>query len=115
MINLVVNNTRIYAGGFDFSEDAYADDGLLDVVLFTAHTDYLARYLLAMRHNPDRIRNLSDDLHRRSMHIQGARFDIHLSRPEPTQVDGEESTDSAHLQVSVIQRAFRIKIPAEPV
>jgi diacylglycerol kinase family enzyme len=115
MINLVVNNTRIYAGGFDFSEDAYADDGLLDVVLFTAHTDYLARYLLAMRHNPDRIRNLSDDLHRRSMHVQGKRFDIQLSRPEPTQVDGEESHDSAHLELSVVQRAFRIKIPAEPV
>jgi diacylglycerol kinase family enzyme len=49
------------------------------------------------------------------MHVQGKRFDIQLSRPEPTQVDGEESHDSAHLELSVVQRAFRIKIPAEPV
>jgi diacylglycerol kinase family enzyme len=115
MINLVINNTRIYAGGFDFSEDAYADDGLLDIVLFTAHTDYLARYLLAMRHNPDRIRKLSDELHRRSMQAQGRRLDIRLSRPVPMQADGEELPDSAHLEVTVAQHAFRIKIPAEPV
>ncbi len=115
MINLVINNTRIYAGGFDFSEDAYADDGLLDIVLFTAHTDYLARYLLAIRQMPHRVRKLSDELHRRSMHAQGKRLDITLSRPAPMQVDGEERPDSTHLEVSVRQHAFRIKIPAEPV
>jgi diacylglycerol kinase family enzyme len=115
MLNLVVNNTRIYAGGFDFSEDAYADDGLLDVVLFTAHSDYLARYLLAMRHNPHRIRQLSDDLHRRSMQVQCRRLSIRLSRPESIQVDGEEWPDRAALDVGVVRHALRIRIPAEPV
>ena len=115
MLNLVVNNTRIYAGDFDFSADAYADDGLLDVVLFTAHTDYLARYLLAIRHNPARVRELSDDLHRRSMHTQGRRLTIRLSRSEPAQVDGEEFPGGTTFNVGVVQRALRIKIPAELV
>jgi diacylglycerol kinase family enzyme len=74
MINLVVNNTRIYAGDFDFSIDAYPDDGLLDIVLFTDHADYLTRYLLAIRHNPDKIREYSDELHRRSLHISYSHF-----------------------------------------
>jgi len=115
MLNLVINNTRIYAGDFDFSAEAYADDGQLDVVLFAAHTDYLARYLLAIRHNPARVRELSDDLHRRSMHTQGRRIAIRLSRPEPAQVDGEEFPGGVTFAVGVVQRALRIKVPAELV
>lgn len=115
MLNLVINNTRIYAGSFDFSEDAYADDGLLDVVLFTAHSDYLARYLLALRHNPQHVRQLSEELHRRSMHMQGRRISIRLSQPEPVQVDGEELSDRAELDVGIAPRIFRIKIPASPI
>jgi diacylglycerol kinase (ATP) len=115
MLNVVINNTRIYAGDFDFSADAHADDGLLDVVLFTDHTDYLARYLLAIRHNSARVREWSADLHRRSRHVQGRRISIRLSRAESAQIDGEEMPDGAAFDVDVAPRALHIKIPAEPV
>ena len=115
MINVVVNNTRIYAGDFDFSQDASPDDGRLDVVLFNAHADYLTRYVLAIRHNPARIRDLSDELHRRSMHVQGASIEIRMARPEPAQVDGEELPSASVFKVGVVQQALPIKTPAEPV
>jgi diacylglycerol kinase family enzyme len=115
LINVVVNNTRIYAGDFDFSKDAYPDDGLLDVVLFNAHVDYLTRYLLAIRHNPDKIRDLSAELHRRSMHIQGREIEIRLADPEPAQVDGEEFPGDSVFKVSVAHRVLPIKTPAEPL
>ena len=115
LINVVVNNTRIYAGDFDFSKDAYPDDGLLDVVLFNAHVDYLTRYLLAIRHNPDKIRDLSAELHRRSMHIQGREIEIRLSDPEPAQVDGEEFPGDSVFKISVAHRVLPIKTPAEPL
>jgi diacylglycerol kinase (ATP) len=115
LINVVVNNTRIYAGDFDFSKDAYPDDGLLDVVLFNAHVDYLTRYLLAIRHNPDKIRDLSAELHRRSMHIQGREIEIRLSDPEPAQVDGEEFPGDSVYKISVAHRVLPIKTPAEPL
>lgn len=114
LINVVVNNTRIYAGDFDFSTNAYPDDGLLDVVLFNAHADYLARYLLAIRHNPDKIRDLSADLHRRSMHVQGRRIEIRLEQSEPAQADGEELPGAAAFEIGVVPRALPIKTPAEP-
>lgn len=114
MINVVVNNTRIYAGDFDFSGDAYPDDGLLDVVLFNAHVDYLARYLLAIRHNPAKIRDLSEDLHRRAMHVQGRQIEIKMARPEPAQVDGEEMSEASEFKVSIERHALPIKTPAEP-
>lgn len=115
LINLVVNNTRIYAGDFDFSRDAYPDDGLLDVVLFNAHADYLARYLLAIRHNPDKIRDLSAELHRRSMQIQGHEIEIRLRDPEPAQLDGEEFPADSVFRISVAHRVLPIKTPAEPL
>jgi len=115
MINVVVNNTRIYAGDFDFSAEAYADDGLLDVVLFTGHTDYLAQYLLAIRRNPDLIRELSDDLYKRSRHCQARRVSLHLSAPEPAQVDGEEVPETADFDIGIARRALRIKTPVGPV
>jgi diacylglycerol kinase family enzyme len=115
MINVVVNNTRIYAGAFDFSVDAYADDGRLDVVLFSGHTDYLARYLLSIRHNPERIRQLSERLSAVSSHTQGREIRIRVSRPEPAQMDGEELPDADGFDITVAPRAIRIKTPAEPV
>jgi len=115
MINGVINNTRIYAGDFDFNMEAYPDDGLLDVVMFTDHADYLTRYLLAIRHNPDKIREYSDELHRRSMHIQGRDIEIRLARRQPAQLDGEEFRDDALFKVSAIPRALSIKTPAEPM
>lgn len=115
LINVVVNNTRIYAGDFDFSTDAYPDDGLLDVVLFNAHVDYLTRYLLAIRHNPDKIRDLSDELHRRSMHIQGRAIEIRLATPETAQVDGEEVPANSIFKITVEHGVLPIKTPAEPL
>lgn len=115
MLNLVVNNTRIYAGGFDFSQDAYADDGLLDLVLFTAHTNYLARFLLGMRHNATRVREWSEELFRHSRQVQGRAVSIQLGSALPAQVDGEELPDGDRFEIGVIRQAIPIKTPAEPV
>ncbi|MEI6563828.1 MAG: diacylglycerol kinase family protein [bacterium] len=115
MINLVINNTRIYAGDFDFSMEAYPDDGLLDIVLFTDHADYLTRYLLAIRHNPDKIRDLSDELHRRSMHTQGREIEVRLAHCEHAQIDGEEFPENCLFKVTVVPRVLAIKTPAEPM
>ena len=114
VLNVVVNNTRIYGGDFDFSLDAYADDGLLDVAMFTGHTDYLARYLLAIRRNPDRMRELSEDISKRAQRVQGREIAIRLSRAVPAQVDGEELPDGDRFEVTVVPRAIPIKTPAEP-
>lgn len=115
MINVVINNTRIYAGDFDFSTNAYPDDGLLDIVLFNGHADYLARYLLAIRHNPSKIRDLSADLHRRSMQAQGRDIEIHLEHAQMAQLDGEECPAASVFRIGVVPGALPIKTPTEPI
>lgn len=114
ILNLVVKNTRIYAGDFDLCPDAYADDGLLDVVLFTDRWDYVKKYLIGIRHNPDKIRQFSDRMQRVSTYVQGRKIEIRLSRAEAAQLDGEEIPSSDLFEVSVAPKAIRIKTPAEP-
>ena len=112
--NLIINNTRIYAGEFDFCADAYGNDGLLDAVVFTGHRDYLTKYLLAIRHNPQRIRKLVNTIDQHASHTQGKQIDIQLADVEPAQLDGEEIPADTSFRVTVVPAAIHIKTPAEP-
>ncbi|MEI6970429.1 MAG: diacylglycerol kinase family protein [bacterium] len=114
MLNVVVNNTRIYAGEFDFCTGGYGNDGKLDVVLFTGHFDYLSRYLLSLRHHPRAIRNMATKLGKAASHVQGKHIVLLLSRPEPAQVDGEEMPSGERFDIEVVPQAIHIKTPAEP-
>jgi diacylglycerol kinase family enzyme len=113
MLNVVVNNTQVYAGEFCFFRNTYGNDGLLDVILFTGPTDYLRKYLLAIRHNPARIRQVSERLLRVSSHVQGRHICIQLSREVDAQMDGEEIAACAAFDVRVVPGAILIKTPAE--
>ena len=114
IINLVINNTRNYGGEFVICPDAYANDGLLDVVVFTGHTDYLAKYFLAFRNQPLQIHRLAERLSKVSAYARGQLVEVRLSRPEAVQYDGEELPASDRFQVRVAPRALHLKIPAEP-
>lgn len=114
IMNLIVNNTRIYGGTFDFCTDSYGNDGLLDVIRFTGHTDYVGRCLLSLRQNPRHIRKMANKLSKVSTHTQGKVIDIVLKQPESAQLDGEEIPAADRFHVEVIPRAIHIRTPAEP-
>jgi diacylglycerol kinase family enzyme len=114
IVNLLINNTRIYAGEFDFCTNASSCDGLLDVVIFTGHRDYLSKYLLSLRRAPRDIRKMATTLGKESSHTQGRRIGIELSSPEVAQMDGEEIDADNKFDVEVVPRAIHIKTPAEP-
>lgn len=114
VLNLIINNTRIYAGEFDFCTNCYGNDGLLDVVVFTGHRDYLGKYLLSFRQNPRDIRKMALRLSRISSHTQGRNVRISLSREEAAQLDGEEVPADDSFEVTVVHSAIHIKTPAEP-
>ncbi len=114
LLNLVINNTRTYGGEFVICPDAYASDGLLDVVAFTGRTDYLAKYFLALRNYPRRIRTLATTLSANASVAHGRRIAVRLSRPETVQCDGEVLPDRARADVDVVPGALLLKIPTEP-
>lgn len=114
VLNLIVNNTRIYGGEFVICPDSFANDGLFEVVVFAGHYDYLARYFLSLRNNPREIRKMAEKLGSVSSHIQGRVVRISLSRPESAQYDGEMLPFCDKFDIEVVPRAIQIKVPAEP-
>lgn len=114
IVNMVVNNTRIYGGEFNFSLNAYANDGLLDVIIFTGQVDYLSRYFMSLRGQPDQVLRMNDTLFKMSAQKQGARIEVAAQEPEAAQIDGEELLPSSHFEISVVPNAVHIKTPAEP-
>jgi len=114
VINLIVNNTRVYGGTFVFSRDTYANDGLLDVVVFTDRRDYLMKCLLALRTNPSHIRKLSERSNAALCHIQARSLQIRLSRSEAAQIDGEVINAGDSFDISVLAGAIHMKTPVEP-
>jgi diacylglycerol kinase family enzyme len=114
LINLVINNTRVYAGVFVLCPDAFANDGLLEVVALAGHTDYLAKYLLSFRVHPRPVQTLPERFKQESKMTQGRRIEVRLVKPEPAQLDGEELPAGAAFTVEVVPRALAIKIPVEP-
>jgi len=113
-MNLIINNTRIYAGEFDFCTGGAGNDGLLDVILFTGQRDYLGRYLLSLRYYPRNIRKMANKLATASSHTQGGHIEIALSQAEAAQQDGEELPPGDRFDIRVVPRAIHIKTPAEP-
>ena len=88
---------------------------MLDVFLFTGHTDYLRSYLFAIRHHPEKIREFSERLNRVSTHVQGRDIRIRLEHPEGAQMDGEELPARNEFLITVAPGALAIKTPAEPM
>jgi len=115
VLNLIVNNTRVYGGEFVICPDSFANDGLLEVVVFAGHYDYLARYLLSFRTNPREIQKMAENLGSVSSSIQGKNIKISLSRREAVQYDGEMLASCDKIDVEVVPRAIQIKVPSEPV
>lgn len=114
VINLIVNNTRVYGGEFVICPDSSANDGLLEVVVFAGHYDYLARYFLALRTNPREIQKMAEKLGSVSSHIQARSVKISLARREAAQYDGEILPFCDKFEIEVVPRAIQIKVPAEP-
>lgn len=113
IVNLIVNNTRVYGGEFVICPDSYANDGLFEVVAFTGHYDYLARYLLSFRTHPREIQKMAEKLGHVSSSTKGRKINIRLSRSEAAQYDGEMLPFCDKFEIEVIPRVIRIKVPAE--
>jgi len=114
ILNIIINNTRIYAGEFDLTDTAYANDGKLDILISKGFPNYLKRYLLSHRHFPRKIRKLGSFGENSVYHIKGKVFKIRLKEPVPAQVDGEQIPDSIEFTIETIPSAITLKIPVEP-
>ncbi|HCE42785.1 MAG TPA: hypothetical protein DET40_04495 [Lentisphaeria bacterium] len=114
ILNIIINNTRIYAGEFDLTDTAYANDGKLDILISNGLANYLRRYLLSHRHFPRKIRRLGSYGEDSVYHIKGKVFNMKFDKPVPAQVDGEQIADAGEFTIETFPSAITLKIPVEP-
>lgn len=111
LTNLVVNNVRVYAGEFVFDPDSRANDGLLDVIVFTGWRDYLSKFIVAARMSPINPRVLAKVLKRRGTFIKVPSLVVTTAVPVDSQVDGEVFKRASRFEIFCVRDALTLKIP----
>ncbi len=115
IFNIVVNNTRIYAGEFDFTDSALPNDGLMDMLIFTGKCDYLARYLVGNRLMHRKIRRTAHKNKKSLQHLKAKSFKMKFDHSLIYQTDGEVIGNSDSMEIIDIPSALTFKIPVDPV
>jgi diacylglycerol kinase family enzyme len=106
--NFLITNTPIYAGEFRFVDEDTADDGWLDLHLFTDATDYLRRYPAAWRRHVRHERGLevAEPAVERVQDIV-----LETDQPMSAQLDGEELAAASCFVVRVLPAQLAVKVP----
>lgn len=89
LFNLVIKNSKVYAGNFILDERIRGNDGLLDAFLYSN----------ADAHNGD--------------HKKGRGIEIHIDRKIPSLVDGEEYLEEDAFIVECVGHALQLIVPCE--
>ncbi|MHB2016170.1 MAG: diacylglycerol/lipid kinase family protein [Candidatus Xenobia bacterium] len=115
LTNLIVNNTRVYAGEFVFLQGSRENDGLLDVILFCGLRDQLSKMLASTRMAPLDESALEQLLLHHSSNYQAKRIRIRLSKPLYSQIDGEELRLGREFQIECVPDALTVLVPPDPL
>jgi diacylglycerol kinase family enzyme len=116
LTDLIVKNTRIYAGAWVFDKTSRHDDGAFEVVPFHGKAEWMSKAILDIEGNP-----LTEEMlhpigvsHSRSM--RGSRIELFFQVPRKAaalaaQIDGEEWHAYERVQIEVLSRAVRLIVP----
>lgn len=116
LYNLIVNNSPVYAGVFDFAKEnsrALMQDGFFDLIFFLGRNDYISKLLIAHRIHPLNEEHFKKIMVKHTTNMRGKNIIIHLAHPVPSQIDGEEYLTKERFEISVIPSALRVKVPTQ--
>lgn len=118
--DLIVKNTRVYAGAWVFSEEARHDDGVFEIVPFVGKRDWASKALYDLKAVPVDEKDLEDMGLEHSKTLRATTMDLEFQAPEggaplAAQVDGEEWPAAPRVRIEVVARGIRLIIPAPAV
>jgi diacylglycerol kinase family enzyme len=118
LTDLILKNTRIYAGMWVLDPTGSAEDGELDLVPFRGREELLVRGVIHHEQVPLHEPNLETVGLRLTPPTRSATFDIRLhARPlaeaPEAQIDGEEWIRAERYQVETLRHAIRLVVPRE--
>jgi len=115
--DLIVKNTRVYAGAWVFDETSRHDDGIFELVPFVGKNDWVSKAIRDLEFVP-----LNEDLLEElglehSKTLRASTMDLEIFEPEggaplATQLDGEEWPASRRVRIEVARQGIRLIIPA---
>ncbi|MFI5297112.1 MAG: diacylglycerol/lipid kinase family protein [Polyangiales bacterium] len=117
LTDLIVKNTRIYAGGWVFDKTSRPDDGAFEVVPFRGKRDWTSKAIVALEGNPvtEEMLNEIGVEHSHTRRASTIELDILApvgGAPLAAQIDGEEWPAHARVKIEVAARALRLIVPA---
>jgi len=117
--DLVIKNTRIYAGAWVFDRTSRHDDGVFEVIPFRGKRDWTSKAIVDLEGNPVTEPMLNEIGIEHSHAMRASRIELELVTVErgaalAAQLDGEEWPASPRVSVEVLPRALRVLVPVSP-
>ena len=117
LTDLIVKNTRVYAGAWVLDESAQHDDGVFEVVPFVGKLDWTSkaiRDLEALPLNEGMLEDLGLE-HSKTLRATNMELEILVHEggaPLATQLDGEEWPAHPWVKIEVAKQGIRLIVPA---
>ncbi len=114
--DLIVKNTRIYAGAWVFDETSRHDDGIFELVPFVGKNDWVSKAIRDLEFVPLNQDMLEDLGLEHSKTLRASTMDLEIFEPQggaplAMQLDGEEWPASHHVRIEVAPRGIRLIVP----
>jgi len=116
LTDLIVKNTRVYAGAWVLDETSRHDDGIFELVPFVGKRDWTSKAIRDLQAVPLNEELLEQVGLEHSKTLRASTMDLQFFEPEggaplATQLDGEEWPADTRVRIEVAQRGLRLIVP----
>ena len=116
LTDLIVKNTRVYAGAWVFDESSRHDDGIFELVPFVGKRDWASKVIIDLKDVPLDQEMLEDLGLEHSKTLRGSVMELEIFEPEggaplATQLDGEEWPAHPRVHIEVARQGIRLVVP----
>jgi diacylglycerol kinase family enzyme len=116
LTDLIVKNTRIYAGAWVLDRTGRHDDGAFELVPFRGKRDWASKAIVDLEGNPLTEQALNEVGIEHSKPLRASTLELTIydppgGAPLATQLDGEEWKAHARVRIEIVPRGLRLIVP----
>lgn len=116
LTDLIVKNTRVYAGAWVFDETSRHDDGVFELIPFVGKRDWASKAIIDLADVPLNEGMLEEIGLEHSKTLRASSMELEIFDPEggaplAAQLDGEEWPANPKVRIDVAARALRLIVP----
>jgi diacylglycerol kinase family enzyme len=116
LTDIIVKNTRVYAGAWIFDRTSSHDDGAFELVPFRGKRDWTSKAIVDLDGNPLTEEILNQVGIEHSKPLRASVMDLELvdppgGAPLAAQLDGEEWPATPRVRIEVVPRGIRLIVP----